>query len=74
MAFTLAELQAKRDALQEAIWAGERRVRFSPATGEREVEYRSAEEMRQALAGLENEIAKAGSGRPRLIVVTSKGI
>ena len=74
MALSQAELQAKRDALRDAIWAGERRVRFSPSTGEREVEYRSIEEMRKALADLENEIGKVSGGRPRLIVIGSKGI
>ncbi|MGB9610735.1 MAG: phage head-tail joining protein [Bryobacteraceae bacterium] len=53
--YTEAQLQALRDALA----GGVRRVRF----GDREIEYRSIEELKAAIAAAEAELAKA-SGTP----------
>ena len=49
------ELQAARDTLQRAIFSGVRRVQFT----DRSVEYNSVDEMREALADLDVQIAKA---------------
>ena len=72
MALTLAQLQARRDALVMARTSGVRRVRDQ--NGE-EVEYRSDSEMARALAHLDSEIAKL-SGRPpsSFHFTTSKGL
>lgn len=51
MAWTTAE----RDELKSAIAKGARRVKFA----DREVEYRSLEEMRQTLAMIEAELGAA---------------
>jgi hypothetical protein len=65
--YTEQQLQALRDALA----GGVRRVRF----GEREIEYRTVEELKAALAAAEAELAKA-SGRSairQIRVSTEKG-
>lgn len=60
MAWTTTE----RDALKKAIAQGAQRVRF----GDRDVEYRSLEEMRQTLALIEAELATAaGTARVRQV-------
>jgi hypothetical protein len=65
--YTEQQLQALRDALA----GGVRRVRF----GEREIEYRTVEELKAAIAAAEAELAKA-SGRSairQIRVSTEKG-
>jgi hypothetical protein len=65
--YTEQQLQALRDALA----GGVRRVRF----GEREIEYRTVEELKAAIATAEAELAKA-SGRSairQIRVSTEKG-
>jgi hypothetical protein len=65
---TLAEMQAMRDALVRARFAGTLRVR----SGDEEVVYRSDAEMKAALADLDASIAAAsGAPRTRLVYVTS---
>ena len=60
MAWTIAE----RDALKKAIAQGAQRVRF----GDRDVEYRSLDEMRQTLSLIEAELnAAAGVKRVRQV-------
>lgn len=51
MPYTSEQLQALRDALANGV----RRVRF----GDREVEYRSVEELKAAIAAAEAELAKS---------------
>jgi len=65
--YTDQQLQALRDALA----GGVRRVRFE----NREIEYRSIEELKAAIAAAEAELAKAG-GKPtirQIRVSTEKG-
>ncbi len=67
MPFTEEQLQALRDALAN----GARRVRF----GDREIEYRSVEELRAAIAAAETDITKS-SGAPiarQIRISTEKG-
>lgn len=52
----IEELQAWRDALQQARFSGTRTVEY----GDKKIEYRSDVEMRQALADLDRMIAAAG--------------
>ncbi len=62
------QLQALRDALANGV----RRVRF----GDREIEYRTVEELKQAIAAAEADVAK-NSGTPmvrNLRVSTQKGL
>ena len=56
----LSELQAMRDALQRAIFSGTRRVQFT----DRAVEYNSVDDMRKALADIDNAIATASGSTP----------
>jgi hypothetical protein len=56
----LTELQAMRDALQRAIFSGTRRVQFT----DRAVEYNSIDDMRKALADLDQAITAAAGTRP----------
>jgi hypothetical protein len=59
------------EALRTALAGGVRRVRF----GEREIEYRTVEELKAAIAAAEAELAKA-SGRSairQIRVSTEKG-
>lgn len=65
--YTEQQLQALRDALAN----GARRVRF----GDREIEYRSIEELKAAIAAAEADLAK-NSGEPvirQIRVETQKG-
>jgi len=65
--YTEQQLQALRDALAN----GARRVRF----GDREIEYRSIDELKQAIAAAEAEIAK-DNGTPvtrQIRITTEKG-
>jgi hypothetical protein len=66
--YTEQQLQALRDALAN----GARRVRF----GDREIEYRSVEELKAAIAAAETDVAKNG-GEPmirQIRVETQKGL
>jgi hypothetical protein len=72
MAHSLAEMEAMRDALLRARYAGVRTVK----TETEEVTYASDAEMRTALADLERRIAEA-RGAPRVTTIrfsTSKGL
>jgi hypothetical protein len=65
--YTEQQLQALRDALANGV----SRVRF----GDREIEYRSVDELKQAIAAAEADVAKS-SGTPvirRIRVETQKG-
>jgi hypothetical protein len=67
MPHTEQQLQALRDALASGV----RRVRF----GDREIEYRNVDELKQAIAAAEADIAKNG-GTPvtrQIRVSTQKG-
>jgi hypothetical protein len=67
MAYTEQQLQALRDALANGV----RRVRF----GDREVEYRSVEELQAAINAAESDLAKQ-SGKPvvrQVRISTNKG-
>ena len=67
MPYTQQQLQALKDALAN----GARRVRF----GDREIEYRSVDELKAAIAAAEAELAKT-SGTPttrQIRVSTQKG-
>ena len=67
MAYTEQQLQALRDALANGV----RRVRF----GDREIEYRTVDELKQAIAVAEADVAKSsGVAVTRQIrVSTEKG-
>ena len=67
MAWTTAE----RDSLKSAIARGEKSVTY----GDRQTTYRSLDEMTQALAMIESELASTSSDpRPRMWLLTgSKG-
>jgi hypothetical protein len=67
MPYTEQQLQALRDALA----SGARRVRF----GDREIEYRSLDELQRAIAAAEVEIARNNGTPPvrQLRVSTQKG-
>lgn len=69
---TLSELTAWRDALKQARYSGTRTVQYD---GKR-VEYGTDEELRQALADIEREIAVAGGQKPvtQIRISTSKGL
>lgn len=65
--YTEQQLQVLRDALANGV----RRVRF----GDREIEYRTIDELKQAIAAAEAEVAKS-SGVPiarQIRVSTEKG-
>ena len=65
--YTQQQLQALRDALANGV----RRVRFS----DREIEYRTVDELKAAIAVAETEIAKY-NGRPmtrQIRISTQKG-
>jgi hypothetical protein len=67
MAYTDQQLQALRDALANGV----RRVRF----GDREIEYRTVDELKQAIAVAEADVAKS-TGVPvtrQIRVSTEKG-
>lgn len=66
--YTDQQLQALRDALANGV----RRVRF----GDREIEYRTVEELKEAIAAAEADVAK-NSGTPvirQIRVQTQKGL
>jgi hypothetical protein len=65
--YTEQQLQTLRDALATGV----RRVRF----GDREIEYRTVDELKQAIAAAEADVAKSsGTGPVRQIrVQTEKG-
>jgi len=61
------QLQALRDALANGV----RRVRF----GDREIEYRTIDELKQAIAAAEADVAKSGGTRVvrQVRIETQKG-
>ena len=65
--YTDQQLQALRDALANGV----RRVRF----GDREIEYRTVDELKQAIAVAEADVAKSGGATPvrQIRVQTQKG-
>jgi hypothetical protein len=62
--YTEEQLQALRDALA----GGVRRVRF----GDREIEYRTVEELKAAIAAAEAELAKSQGAVVRQIRISTK--
>ena len=68
----MAYTQTQIDTLKSAIAEGALKVRF----GDREVTYRSLDEMRQTLRMMEDEV-RAAAGRPRrrrIGFMTGKGL
>jgi hypothetical protein len=67
MSYTTTQLEA----LQKALATGERRVSF----GDKTVEYRSVEELREAIRTVEAELARTLGVNPKrqIRVTTSKG-
>lgn len=67
MSYTTTQLEA----LQKALATGERRVSF----GDKTVEYRSVEELREAIRTVEAELARESGQRSKrqIRVTTSKG-
>lgn len=67
MSYTTTQLEA----LQKALATGERRVSF----GDKTVEYRSVEELREAIRTVEAELARSAGSTPKrqIRVTTSKG-
>jgi len=65
--YTEQQLQTLRDALATGV----RRVRF----GDREIEYRTVDELKQAIAVAEADVAKSSGAGPvrQLRVQTEKG-
>jgi hypothetical protein len=65
--YTDQQLQVLRDALANGV----RRVRF----GDREIEYRTVDELKQAIAVAEADVAKNGGVAPvrQIRVQTQKG-
>lgn len=72
---TLAEMEDDLSALRKARATGARRVSFSMAGGQQEVDYRNDAEMLAAIHDLERRIAEARGRQPvRLIYINaSKG-
>jgi hypothetical protein len=68
MAYTEQQLQALRDGLANGV----RRVRF----GDREIEYRTIDELKAAIVAAEADIAKTGGQRivRQIRVSTGKGL
>lgn len=70
----LATLQSELETLKGALRSGEKRVRYAGPKGEREVEYRSVDELMKAIAATEAEIAAlTGAVQVRTINPRSKG-
>ncbi len=68
MAYTEQQLQALRDALANGV----RRVRF----GDREIEYRTVDELQAAIRAAETELARQ-NGAPivrQIRIATNKGL
>lgn len=65
--YTEQQLQALRDALANGV----RRVRFA----DREIEYRSVDELKAAIAAAEADVARASGTQPvrQIRVSTQKG-
>ena len=65
--YTEQQLQTLRDALATGV----RRVRF----GDREIEYRTVDELKQAIAAAEADVAKSSGAVPvrQIRVQTEKG-
>jgi hypothetical protein len=67
MAYTEQQIQALRDALANGV----RRVRF----GDREIEYRTIDELKAAILAAETELAR-DAGKPivrQILISTNKG-
>jgi hypothetical protein len=67
MAYTEQQVQALRDALANGV----RRVRF----GDREIEYRTIDELKAAILAAETELAR-NTGKPftrHILISTNKG-
>ena len=71
----LATMKGQLTALQRARYTGARRVKFRSGESEREVEYRTDVELRQAISDLQAEINRLeGPAHPTTLVVrSSKG-
>lgn len=65
----MALTQADLDKLEEAIFSGAKKVKFS----DREVEYRDLEEMLQAKSLMEKKLGKSGTRGRRTYASFSKG-
>jgi hypothetical protein len=68
----MACTQADHEALERALAKGERRVTF----GDKTVEYRSVEELREALREIDAQLART-QGRPQvrqIRITTDKGL
>lgn len=67
MPYTEQQLQALRDALANGV----RRVRF----GEREIEYRTVDELKAAIIAAETDVAKSSGNLPvrHIRISTGKG-
>ena len=63
----LSELQSMLDALKRALYSGTRRVQFA----DRMVEYGSVDDMRKAIADLEEDIAETGGPNPPTFTLAS---
>lgn len=61
MAFTIAQLQAKLDALKSIKYSGLRGLRFPDG---RAADYNSVDDLQKAIADLEQEIAAAPNVTP----------
>lgn len=67
----MAYSQTDIDTLKAAVASGEKRVRFA----DREVEYRSIEELLKAISVAEAEVSEsAGTRRRHIRISTSKGL
>lgn len=58
MALSLTDLQSLRDELEKALYSGALEVRF----GDRWIKYQTTDDMRKALADLNNKITATSSG------------
>jgi hypothetical protein len=68
----MAYTSVDREALERALAKGERRVTF----GDKTVEYRSVEELREALRQIDGELARDQGRAPvrQIRVTTDKGL
>lgn len=73
MPATTEELQARLDALNEAITSGVRKVKYSTPTGSRELEYGSMDDMLRARDLLLQQLGKT-SGRTSVRMSADKGL
>lgn len=64
MALTLADYEAMRDDLEQAIYSGAREVEFKDRT----VKYQTTGEMKDALTGLQNKINTLNNVKLRTVI------